>query len=460
MNAWRTTTRGSLELVEVDEPEAGPNEVVVAVEAFSPNRGESFVLEDAEPGFRPGKDIAGRVISPAASGLGPDAGARVVAHLDHSGWCELARVPVERLATLPDAVGAVQAAALPLAGLTALRLIRVTGSLASRRVLLTGASGGVGHYFVELAAAQGAQVTAVAATEQRSRRLIELGACAWVADPADAAGPFDVGLDSVGGDSTATVLSKLTHHGLMVWFGQASRTAPTLDFFDWTGGLSATIRKFAYWDDQIPVGDDLATLVRLTAAGQLHPEIGLSADWHQTPEAVAAMVNRAVRGNVVLTIPSIPQKANATPDIAGIEEPSMNTITEPKQVLQRYLDALVAGDIDTVRDSFAEDATWTVKADLPVAGPWRGRDQIVDEFLAAVMGERFVPGSHVFEFPMMIGEGDTVALEWHVSARNAAGEPYENDYCGIFVIEHGKIAAVREYLDSRYAAQVLFPETV
>lgn len=138
----------------------------------------------------------------------------------------------------------------------------------------------------------------------------------------------------------------------------------------------------------------------------------------------------------------------------------MNTITEPKQVLQRYLDALVAGDIDTIRDSFAEDATWTVKADLPTAGPWRGRDQIVDEFLAAVMGERFVPGSHVFEFPTMIGEGDTIALEWHVSARNAAGEPYENDYCGIFVIEHGKIAAVREYLDSRYAAQILFPEIV
>jgi uncharacterized protein len=130
----------------------------------------------------------------------------------------------------------------------------------------------------------------------------------------------------------------------------------------------------------------------------------------------------------------------------------------PKQVLQRYLDALVAGDLDTIRDSFAEDATWIIKADLPVAGPWRGRDQIVDQFLVAVMGERFVPGSHVFDFPTMIGDGDTVALEWHVSARNAIGEPYENDYCGIFVITDGKITAVREYLDSRYAARVLFPE--
>lgn len=136
----------------------------------------------------------------------------------------------------------------------------------------------------------------------------------------------------------------------------------------------------------------------------------------------------------------------------------MSSDTEPKQVLQRYLDALVAGDIDTIRDSFSEDATWTVKADLPVAGPWLGRDQIVDDFLAAVMGERFEAGSHVLTFPTMIADGDSVALEWHVSARNAAGEPYENDYCGIFTIRDGKITTVREYLDSRYAARVLFSE--
>jgi uncharacterized protein len=126
----------------------------------------------------------------------------------------------------------------------------------------------------------------------------------------------------------------------------------------------------------------------------------------------------------------------------------------PKQVIRRYLDALVAGDIDTVRDSFAVDATWTTFGDLPIAGPWHGRNRIVDDFLGAVGGALFEPGSQAFEFPTLIAEGDTVALEWRVRA--ARGAEYENAYCGIFVVRDGRIAVVREYLDSGYAANVLF----
>jgi ketosteroid isomerase-like protein len=71
----------------------------------------------------------------------------------------------------------------------------------------------------------------------------------------------------------------------------------------------------------------------------------------------------------------------------------VNRSAEPKQVIQRYLDALVAGDIDTIRESFAADAVWTVKADLPVSGPWHGRDRIVDDFLAAVMASDSRPAA-------------------------------------------------------------------
>lgn len=128
---------------------------------------------------------------------------------------------------------------------------------------------------------------------------------------------------------------------------------------------------------------------------------------------------------------------------------------DAKQMVQRYLEVLLAGDLDGIRRCFAPDATWTIYGDLPFAGPWRGREEIVDRFLDGVGRELYEPGSQRFEFPTLIGEGDTAALEWRVRARTAAGEDYENSYCGIFVVRDGLIASVREYLDSGYAARVL-----
>ena len=108
-------------------------------------------------------------------------------------------------------------------------------------------------------------------------------------------------------------------------------------------------------------------------------------------------------------------------------------MNEPKQVVRRYLDALVAGDLDVIRDSFAADAVWTIYGDLPIAGPWHGRDAIVDDFLTTVGGELYEPGSVEFEFPTLLADGDTVTLEWRVRARTARGGDYANAYCGLFV---------------------------
>jgi hypothetical protein len=118
--------------------------------------GRDLLLEQPRPGWRPGKDIAGTVTRQAADGTGPRPGQRVAGHPDQDGWAERAAVPTDRLVVVPDTIDLTVAAALPLAGLTALRLLRLAGPAASRRVLVTGASGGVGHYFTELAADQGA----------------------------------------------------------------------------------------------------------------------------------------------------------------------------------------------------------------------------------------------------------------------------------------------------------------
>jgi NADPH2:quinone reductase len=104
---------------EVDGPAPGPGEAIIRVEAFSVNRGETFLLENPQPGWRPGKDIAGRVVAAAADGSGPAAGSRVVAHPPSGGWAQYAAADTGSMAELPPEISAVTAAALPLAGLTA-----------------------------------------------------------------------------------------------------------------------------------------------------------------------------------------------------------------------------------------------------------------------------------------------------------------------------------------------------
>lgn len=166
-------------------PQPGEALVRVRVRAFSVNRGEIFLPGHPRPGARPGKDIAGLVVQAAADGTGPAAGQRVVGHPEAGGWAEYATMPAGSLAAIPGDLSDVQAAALPLAGLTALRLLRIAGNITGQRILLTGAAGGVGHYVTELAANCGAEVTAVTSSAQRGERLASLGAASVIHDIAD-----------------------------------------------------------------------------------------------------------------------------------------------------------------------------------------------------------------------------------------------------------------------------------
>jgi NADPH:quinone reductase-like Zn-dependent oxidoreductase len=293
---------GSVAFADVDEPRPAAHEALIRVEAFSVNRGETFQLETDRPGWRPGKDVAGLVVQAAADGTGPVAGTRVVGHPPAAGWAEYAAVPTSALAELPDAVCATTAAALPLAGLTALRLLRTAGPVVGRRLLLTGASGGVGHYLVELAVAAGAEITAVTSTPERGARLAELGA-EVVHEVSAAAGRYDVVLESTGGAALPAALARLRPRGTLIWFGQASRTPVTLDFFRFFDGPeSALLRHFHYADSDTPDSADLATLARLVATSRLHPEIGRVTDWADTPSTLTDLRDRHIRGNAVLTV--------------------------------------------------------------------------------------------------------------------------------------------------------------
>ncbi len=129
--------------------------------------------------------------------------------------------------------------------------------------------------------------------------------------------------------------------------------------------------------------------------------------------------------------------------------------TDARAVVERYVAAVEAGDGATARDLFAESATWRLFGDMPMSGTWRGRDTIIDEFLAGALGN-YEPGSVRLEITAIVADGDRAVIEWTSRARTRRGEPYENFCVGVFTVGDGKIQAVREYMDTAYATRMLF----
>lgn len=287
-------------IMAVGDPRPGSGEALVAVRAFSVNRGELDLLQTRLDGWRPGQDIAGVVVEPAADGSGPPVGTRVVAFVEQAGWAELAAVPAGRLAPLPAEVAIEQAAALPLAGLTALRTLRLAGDLLGRRVLVTGANGGVGRIQIQLAALAGAEVTAVA-RPQHETELLALGASTVVADPAAADGLYDLVADWVGGASLAAGLGKVGPRGTVVLGSSNAEKTPVniYDFFGHEGARLVSYLSYAYPE---PPGPDLTTLAGLVADGRLDPAVSLSLPWTRLRDALTALAERHLSGKAVLTI--------------------------------------------------------------------------------------------------------------------------------------------------------------
>jgi uncharacterized protein (TIGR02246 family) len=134
----------------------------------------------------------------------------------------------------------------------------------------------------------------------------------------------------------------------------------------------------------------------------------------------------------------------------------MSQPTDVKSVIRRYVSALQAGDERTVRELFDKNATWTLAAgELPISGTWEGRDSIVNEFLATARSY-YEPGSVSIDITGMIAEGDQVVLQWTSRAYTRTGRRYENDCIGVFTVRHGRIQAVREYMDTLYAHDQAF----
>lgn len=302
------TAPGRLAVRAVSPPEALSSQALVRVQATSLNPGESRRALRAEAGWRPGWDIAGVVERAAADGDGPAVGARVVGKVSGGGWCELVPVETADLAEIPDGVTTSQAACLPIAGLTSLRGLEQGGFLLERNVLITGASGSVGTFACQLARLAGARVTGLVRRPERSDVARGAGAHeVVVGDGAGAAsgrGPFDLILESLGGDSLGAAMSMLARDGICVFFGTSASNEVTFDprEFYLRGGGKLYGLALSHEGRKRPLGSDLAMLCRLVGDGRLRVRIDVEDSWHNVGELVRQQVEREVVGKIVMRL--------------------------------------------------------------------------------------------------------------------------------------------------------------
>jgi NADPH:quinone reductase-like Zn-dependent oxidoreductase len=190
------------------------------------------------------------------------------------------------------------------AGLTALRTLRLGGMLLGRNVLVTGATGGVGNLAVQLAARAGAHVVGTSRDPVRGQGLLGSGDVRVVSDMSTLQERFDVILESVGGESLTAALRLVARDGIVVMFGNSSGQEARVAFGSIMSAPHARLYAFFIYESGEPptFGFDLGVLVREVAAGHLHPQVGLEASWRDPLAALEAVRQRSLEGKAVLRV--------------------------------------------------------------------------------------------------------------------------------------------------------------
>jgi uncharacterized protein len=133
--------------------------------------------------------------------------------------------------------------------------------------------------------------------------------------------------------------------------------------------------------------------------------------------------------------------------MAGIE-------THNEQVVRKFFETLSTGNLEKLRPLFHEQATWTVMGTgIPGAGEKKGRDNIIDQFLAPVRG-MFVAGDPKVHIDQIVCQGPLVAVEGRGLGTFKDGRPYSNRYAYVLELKDDMVYKFREYMDTYYVSQL------
>lgn len=257
----------------VPEPVPGAHEALIETSAVSVNPTDLALLGAAQDGTVLGYEFSGIVLQPAADGTGPPAGTHVAGMVMGGAWAQQVAVPSAQLAVVPEGIDLRSAATVPIAAVSALRGLRAGGPVLGRRVMVTGATGAVGSFAVQLASIGGAaDITAVARSEKCHDRLRELGATQMTTHPRGGGVLADIVVETVGGDVLPDAFAMTAAGGTLVSVGRASGGDIVLpaEALEGSGGRAGrTIRTFFMPDEPADYGADLRSILNLVDEGRL-----------------------------------------------------------------------------------------------------------------------------------------------------------------------------------------------
>lgn len=321
MKAWRIEAAGAPpRLVDTDRPAPRPGEVLIRVAACGLNFADLLMIRGTyqdmpPPPFTLGMEIAGTVEAHGDGVETPAVGTRVAVFAGHGGLAEFATVEAARCIPLPDAMPFAEAAGFLIAhGTSHLALTRRARLKAGERLLVLGAGGGVGLTAVELGAAMGAEVIAVARGADKLAAAREAGARHLVdAREADlraevkALGGADVVYDAVGGGMFTEAFRATNPEGRILVIGFASGETPQIPA-NHLLVKNVDVIGF-YWGGYMRFGaaaltGSLAELMEMYEAGRIRPRIGASLPLARADEGLAMLRDRSVAGKVVVTVPA------------------------------------------------------------------------------------------------------------------------------------------------------------